>query len=147
MKEFMCKEIVCIENIVDLQATYSVLNLSLSNLIFDIIKESARGFISILNVRVFLYSLQFIPFTDEQKAQQLRVELVECLNNRLYAKSKKWTVQKFIRKIRKLQDLIMWDYIIDGSLVMYNNDEIRWDLDVSFMLIEGHAKLYNVIEN
>lgn len=43
-----CDEIICIENIVDIQATYCVINLSLSDLIEDIITELQKGFLPIL---------------------------------------------------------------------------------------------------
>jgi len=139
-----CDQIVCIENIVDLQATYSVLPLSLSRLISDIIKGCKQDIINVLDMKVFLYALRYIPFTDEEQAREISLELAECVKKELYAKSKKWSVSKFLKKISSLQELIMWDYLIAGSLIMYNNEEIVWDLNVSFIQIEGYGKLFSV---
>ncbi|MFX0024303.1 MAG: hypothetical protein ACFE9S_18435 [Candidatus Hermodarchaeota archaeon] len=141
-----CDEIVCIENIIDIQATYSILNLSLSMLISDIIRGCRQGVINILDVRVFLRALQNVPFSDENFAQKLILELGECVENELYGKVKTWTVKEFQNKIQKIQKLIMWDYNIGGSLTVYNNKdrEIWWDLKVEFIKLEGHGKLFSV---
>ena len=139
-----CDQIVCIENVVDIQATYSILNLSLSRLIADIIKGCKQSFINVLDVNVLLYALRDVPFTDEKLAREISLELMECITEELYSKSKKWTIRRILRKINTLQELIMWDYMIEGSLTMYDSNEIAWDVDVSFMKIKGHGIIFSV---
>lgn len=139
-----CDQIVCIENVVDIQATYSILNLTLSRLIADIIKGNKQGLINVLDVNVFLYALRDVPFRDEKLAMELILELKACIAKELYANSKKWTIVKFMKKIKVLQELIMWDYMIEGSLTMYDSNEIAWDVDVSFMKIKGHGIIFSV---
>jgi len=128
-----CDQIVCIENVVDIQATYSILNLSLSQLIAEISKSCKQGFINVLDVNVFLYALRDVPFSNEVLGMELIAELKECITKELYATSKKWTLSKFMKKIKALRELVMWDYLIDGSLITYNNNEIAWDIEVSFI--------------
>jgi len=140
-----CQEIVCTENIVDLQATYSVLNLSLSNLIEEILEELTSGYIPILEIRVFLQSLKSVPFTDEVRGELLLYKLINSMKNQSYLTQSMWRPAKIMKYILKLQMLILWDYDINGSLVMYNDNEIIWDIDVSFILDKGEIKIYNVI--
>lgn len=71
MRKISCQKIVCIENIVDFQAKYSLLNLSLSTLIKEILGELKKGFIPILEISVFLESLKSVPFTDESKGEAI----------------------------------------------------------------------------
>jgi hypothetical protein len=145
VRKISCQEIVCIENIVDLQATYSVLNLSLSNLIEEILEELKRGFIPILEIRVFLHSLKSVPFTDEAKGEFMLYKLIDCMKNQLYITQSKWTPVEIMKYILKLQILILWDYNIDGSLVMYNDNDIRWDMNVFFILDKGEIEVFNVL--
>ena len=119
-----CEEIICIENIVDIQATYYIMNLSLSDLIEDIITEIQKGFLPILEIRVFFHSLNSIPFTDEAKGQQILDTLSACMENQLYLTQSDWNAEKIMENIIKLQMLILWDYVIDGSLVVFEDNEI-----------------------
>lgn len=48
-----------------------------------------------------------------------------------------------MKNIRELQILILWDYNINGSIIMYNDNEIKWDMDVSFILNEGEIEFPN----
>lgn len=143
MRKISCEEIVCIESITDFQATYYITNLNLSDLIEDITEGCKRGFLDILDIEVFLYSLKFVPFTNEKRAENIHSELTECIRNQLYCKSSKWSIPKILKKIKQLQRIILWYYVIDGSLVKYNNNEINWDLDVLFILNKEGAELYS----
>ncbi|MFX1306230.1 MAG: hypothetical protein ACFFDG_05355, partial [Promethearchaeota archaeon] len=120
----------------------STLDLTLSKLLKGIIKDCKRGIIDILDISILLYSLKFVPFTNEDKGMKLQEELTECITNQLYSTSANWNAKQFIRKIQQLQDLILWDYSINGSLVLYNNRDITWDLDISFIQHKGIMKLY-----
>ncbi|MCK4380990.1 MAG: hypothetical protein KAW51_07590, partial [Candidatus Lokiarchaeota archaeon] len=99
----MCREeIVCIEKIVDIQATYTVLDLKLSMLFEEINKECIKGIIDILHLKILMSALRDVPFKDEQKAQQLYMELVECLDNEYYGSSKEWSILTIEKKIKEL---------------------------------------------
>ncbi|MFX1569845.1 MAG: hypothetical protein ACFFCV_15945 [Promethearchaeota archaeon] len=139
-----CQEIVCIEKIVDLQATYSVLNLSLSNLIEEILGDLKDRFIPILEIQVLLHSLKSVPFTDELKGKLILSKLTSCMKNLLNLTKSKWTSTIIMHYILKLQKLILRDYDINGSLVIYNDNDIRWDIDVSFLLNKGEIENYNL---
>lgn len=128
----------------DLQATYSILNLSLSDLIKEILEELKKGFIPILELRVLLQSLNFVPFTDEGKGQEVLGDLTECLRNQSYLNQSRWKISNMRKMIVNLQKLILWDYKIDGSLIMYCDDEIIWDMDVTFVLNEGSVEFYSM---
>jgi hypothetical protein len=146
VRKVSCKEIVCIENIVELQATYSVLNLSLSNLIEEILEELNKGFIPILEISVFLHSLKSVPFTDEAKGELMLCKLIRCMKNQFYLTRSMWTSTIIKNFIKKLQTLILWDYDINGSLVIYNDNDIRWDMDVSFIMNKGEHDISKEIK-
>lgn len=57
----------------------------------------------------------------------------------------KWNTVEIMKNIKELQILILWDYNINGSLIMYNDNEIKWDMDVSFILNEGEIEFFNFI--
>jgi hypothetical protein len=138
-----CDDIICIENIVDLQATYTILDLSLSDLITNIINDCKIGVINILDVRVFLRALQNLPFSDEDLARTICIEVGECIENELYGKGNSWNIKEFLNKIQQIQELIIWDYTIGGSLTVYNNcqQDIFWDLEVNVINIEQKSAL------
>jgi len=137
-----CDEIVCIENVVDIQATYCIINLSLSDLIDEILQEAKKGFIQILELRILLQSLKFVPFTEERKGEQLLSELIEHIEDQT-----EWNITYIVKKVVLLQQLILWDYIINGSLIIYHNNEIKWDIDVAFILNQGEVELYRLTNN
>ncbi|MFX0154491.1 MAG: hypothetical protein ACFE9Q_08190 [Candidatus Hodarchaeota archaeon] len=136
---------MCIENIVDFQATYSILNLSLSTLIREILDKLKRGFIPILEIRIFLHALKSVPFADEPKGELLLHNLIDCVNNQWYLIKSVWTPAKIGEYVSKLQILILWDYKINRSLILYNDNEIKWEMDVSFILNKGEIEFFNGI--
>ena len=69
---------------------------------------------------------------------------MDCIKNQLYLSQSMWTSVKIKKYIMKLQMLILWDYDINGSLVMYNDNDIRWDMDVSFILNKGEIEIFNI---
>ena len=142
-----CEEIICIENIVNIQATYYIMNLRLSDLIEDILTEIQEGFLPLLEIRIFLHSLKDVPFTNEDKGQQILDKMDECMENQLYLRQAEWTTDKIMKNIMALQRLILWDYMITGSIVVYSDNEIQWDVNITFILHEGKVEIYNCVEN
>ena len=56
-----------------------------------------------------------------------------------------WTPAKIREYVSKLQILILWDYKINGSLILYNDNEIKSEMDVSFILNKGEIEFFNGI--
>ena len=142
----MCDEIVCIENIIDLQATYSVLDLKLSMLIEEIEKGCKRGMIDILHFKLLLSALRDVPFKDEEKAHQILTALKECIENELYGGSKKWSILEILGKVQRLQKYILLDYILDGSFIVFNDEIVWWDLEVNIIKPEELFQLFSMLE-
>lgn len=141
------EEIVCIENVVDFQATYFILDLKVSRLIEMICREIMNGVLPILNTRILLHTLKSAPFTDEVRGVQILDELIECMEERLYLHNPEWTIEKIMKNVLRLERLILWNYIIEGSLVVYINNEITWDSEIKFILQNNHVQFYNIVEN
>ena len=142
----MCDEIVCIENIVDLQATYSVLDLKLSMLIEEIEKECKQGIINILLFKILLSALRDVPFKDEEKANRLHIALTECIENDLFGRSKEWSIFRILKKTQKLQKYILWDYTLNGSFTVYNDETVWWELKVDIVRPEEFSQLLPMLE-
>ena len=142
----MCDEIVCIENIVDLQATYSVLDLKLSMLIEEIEKECKQGMIDILHFKILLSALRDVPFKDEENAHQILTALKECIENELYGSSKKWSILRILKKVQRLQKYILMDYLIDGSFTVSNDEVVWWDLEVNIIKPEEFFQLIEALD-
>jgi len=81
----MCDEIVCIEKVVDFQATYSILDLELSNLISAIVRACKQDYFNILNLKVFFHSLRDVPFKNEDKALELCNELMRYIKQKSFS--------------------------------------------------------------
>lgn len=60
----MCDEIAPIEEVIDLQTTYSILDLELSNLIHVIVKACKRDYFNILGLKIIFHLLRDVPFTN-----------------------------------------------------------------------------------
>jgi len=71
--------------------------------------------------------------------------LEKCIENELYGSSKKWSVSTILKKIKKLQNYILWDYIINGSFTVFN-DEIWWDLEVNIIKPKELFQLFSMLE-
>ena len=52
----------------------------------------------------------------------------------LYGKSSAWNCKTIASKIKTLRSLILCDYSIKGSLKLYYDNQIEWDLVVLFLL-------------
>ncbi len=54
------------------------------------------------------------------------------MEEQLYLHNPEWTIEIIMKNILKLERLILWDYIIEGSLIVYNNNEIAWVLEIKY---------------
>lgn len=111
-----------------IQETYSVDNLLLSRLFEELIKEVKKDILPILDMYILLQALQSVPFTDEARGIKITENLSKWMNEELYGKEVK--CNEIVKKLRKLNELILYDYLIEGSLTVYHDYHIDWDLEV-----------------
>ncbi|MBA7530670.1 hypothetical protein ES705_22879 [subsurface metagenome] len=109
-----------------IQETYSVDNLLLSRLFEELIKEVKKDILPILDMYILLQALQSVPFTDGAKGIKITENLSKWMNEELYGKEVK--CNEIVKKLRKLNELILYDYVIEGSLTVYHDYHIDWDL-------------------
>jgi len=113
-----------------LKETYMVYNLPLSKLFVELLDKLKRDILPILDMHILLYSLKFIPFTDEAEGVGIFEALKGCLEKKVYGKSTQWTCTKIYDNLEKLCELVVYEYFIEGSLFVYQDYEIEWDLSV-----------------
>lgn len=114
-----------------IQETYLVDSLLLSRLLEELINEVKKEILPILDVHILLKALQSVPFTDEAKGIELTEKLSKWMNEELYGKGVK--CNEISKILRELNELFLYDYVIEGSLTVYQNYHIDWDLEVSLL--------------
>jgi hypothetical protein len=132
------EELISIERIENynksrIKETYSVDELNLSNLFVEVVDKVEKNILPILNMHILLYSLKFIPFTNEVKGLEIFEALKECMNYGHHRNSSQWCCKRIVHDLEKLCELIAYDYLIEGSLIVYYDYEIEWDLSVSII--------------
>jgi len=111
-----------------IQETYSVDNLLLSRLFEELITEVKKDILPILDMYILLQALQSVPFTDEVKGIEITETLSKWMNEELYGKEVKCS--EIVKILGELNELILYDYVIGGSLTVYHDYHIDWDLEV-----------------
>jgi len=114
-----------------IQETYSVDGLLLSRLFEELIIEVRKEMLPILDMHILLKALQSVPFTDEAKGIEIIEILSRWISKEPYGKGVK--CNEIVKKLRKLNELILYDYIIEGSLTVYRDYHIEWDIEVSLL--------------
>jgi len=118
-----------------IQETYVINTLPLSKLFKEILREINFDILPILNIKILLYALRSIPFIDEGEGLGLIESLKHCMDNQLYGKSNEWNCKAISTRIIELRQLVLYDYMIEGSLKLYHDNQILWDLWVSIFLV------------
>ena len=83
------EELICIESVqsstanIELQATYSIINLRIFTLFEEVCKELEKGILPLLEAHILLYSLQNVPFSDAIKGINLLDALTVCMEKQL----------------------------------------------------------------
>ena len=133
------EELVSIER-VELQSTkqciretYVVTDLKLSRLFEEILYELNRDVLPILDMKILLYSLKSVPFTREGEAINIIDSLKSCLEFKLYRKLKDWNCKAIVAQLETLYAMILYDYVIEGSVTLFFFNEPEWDLRVSMI--------------
>lgn len=106
-------------------------NLESSKLFTEVLREVKMDILPIRDIEILLYALRSVPFTNEGVC--IIESLTGCMKYQLYGKSGSWNCRVIASRLQKLRDLIMYDYIIEGSLIIYSNNQIKWDLDILFI--------------
>lgn len=114
-----------------IQETYSVNSLLLSRLFGELITEVKKEILPILGMHILLQALQSVPFTDEVKGIEIAETLSRWMNEELCGKEVK--CNEIAKILGELNELILYDYIIEGSLTVYRDYHIDWELEVSLL--------------
>ena len=118
-----------------IQETYVVNTLPLSKLFKEVLFETSLDILPILNIKILLYALRSIPFNDEVEGLGLLESLNDCMENQLYGRSNEWNCKAISTRIKELRQLVLYDYMVEGSLKLYQDNQILWDLGVSIFLV------------
>ncbi|MFX0004912.1 MAG: hypothetical protein ACFE9C_08365 [Candidatus Hodarchaeota archaeon] len=89
--------------------------------------------IPILETRILLHTLINIPFLNENEGTLILKDLANCIENNWYSKEDTWNYKIIINELKRLQKLILYDYLIYGSLVVYNDNYIKWELQTAIL--------------
>ncbi|MBA7521692.1 hypothetical protein ES705_13803 [subsurface metagenome] len=122
-----------------IQETYLVDNLLLSRLFEELITELKNDILPILDMYILLRALQSVPFTDEAKGIETIEILSRWMNGELYGKGVKCS--EIVKILGELNELILYDYAIEGSLTVYRDYHINWDLEVSLLKLPQFINL------
>ena len=114
-----------------IQETYAITAVTLSKLFKEVLRELELDILPILNVKILLHTLISIPFTNEIEGITILENLSKCMEDQLYGESRKWSCNTIASKIKKMRNLIRYEYSIEGSLKLSYDDSIEWDLMVS----------------
>jgi len=114
-----------------IQETYSVNSLLLSRLFGELITETKKDILPILDIYILLKALQSVPFTDEAKGIEIAEKLSKWMNGELYGREVKCS--EIAKILGELNGLILYDYVIEGSLTVYREYRIDWGLEVSLL--------------
>ena len=114
-----------------IQETYVIADLSMSKLFKEILKEVKKDILPLLDIKILLYALKSVPFTDEVEGVNITESLNYCMLNQLYGKTPEWNCKTIGSKLKKLKNSVVYDYSIEGSLKLFYDNRIEWDLMVS----------------
>ena len=114
-----------------IQETYVIADLWLSKLFKEILKEVKKDILPLLDIKILLYALKSVPFTDEVEGVNITESLNYCMLNQLYGKTPEWNCKTIGSKLKKLKNLVVYNYSIEGSLKLFYDNRIEWDLMVS----------------
>ncbi|KKM89652.1 hypothetical protein LCGC14_1246500 [marine sediment metagenome] len=116
-----------------IRETYVIANLTLSKLFTEILRNLEGSIIPLLDLRILLRVLKDVPYTNEMEGVYIHESLTICLEHELYAKSSEWSCKVIASKVEKLRDLILFDYLIEGSVIVFCSSQPEWDLRVSLI--------------
>ena len=115
-----------------IQETFFVNNLTLLELIKEVLEEVEIDIIPILKIKILLYALSSVPFNDEQEV--ILDRLNRCMEHQFYGESNEWNCKTIATEIKKLRDAISYDISIEGSLALSNDYDVKWNLMLALIL-------------
>ncbi|KKM00829.1 hypothetical protein LCGC14_1800510 [marine sediment metagenome] len=116
-----------------IRETYVIANLTLSKLFTEVLRNIEKSIISLLDLRILLRALKDVPYTTEMEGVQIHESLTMCLEHELYAKLGECNCKVIASKVKKLRSLILFDYLIEGSVIVFRSNQPEWDLSVSLI--------------
>ncbi len=116
-----------------IRETYVIANLTLSKLFTEVLRNIEKSILSLLDLRILLRTLKDVPYTNEMEGVQIHESLTMCLKHELYAKLGGWNCKVIASKVKKLRNLILFDYLIEGSVIVFRSNQPEWDLSVSLI--------------
>ncbi|MFW9972353.1 MAG: hypothetical protein ACFFDF_19360, partial [Candidatus Odinarchaeota archaeon] len=138
------KEIdLCLKSIFKEQTTYFIINLKLSKLFNDILREAEKGKIPLLETRLLLHTLIDTPFLKKDKGTQILKDVTNCIENHWYSIEDTWNYKVILKQLKTLQKLIVSEFLIYGSFTIYNDDYIEWNTTSS--LFVNREKINKII--
>ncbi|MHA1933057.1 MAG: hypothetical protein ACW96X_10975, partial [Promethearchaeota archaeon] len=99
-----------------IQETYVIADLKLSKLFVEVIHEIDLDILPLLDIKILLYVLNSVPFTNEAEGVNIVEGLKGCIENQLYGKSPEWKCIIIANEIKRLRSLVKYDYVVEGSL-------------------------------
>lgn len=80
-----------------------------------------------------LHILINIPFLNENKGTQILKDLTNSIENQWYSIEDIWNYNCILRELKILQKLVLYDYLICGSFIIYSDNHIKWELQTSIL--------------
>ena len=117
-----------------IQETYVISDLMLSKLFREVLSELNRAFLPILDIKVLLHSLGRVLFADRVNGEKILEEFDMCMKHQLYGNLPEWNCKNMVTKIKELKNLTLYDYTIEGSLKLYHDGQVEWDMGIGIIL-------------
>ncbi|MFX0040933.1 MAG: hypothetical protein ACFFCY_16630 [Promethearchaeota archaeon] len=99
----------------------------------EILKQGKKGIIPIIETRMLLHTLISIPFLNENRGTLILKDLMNCMENNWYSIEDTWNCKSIVNGLKRIQKLILYDYLIYGSFIIYSNDFIKWDFQTTLL--------------
>jgi len=108
-------------------ATYYVDNLKLSTLLIDIVEEATKNILDLTKIHILIYVLSHIPYIREEQLTRIIDNVIKCIQSQRYSMYR-------YGNFMELQGILVIDYEINGSFIIFEGGETDWYLDISILL-------------
>ena len=66
------------------------------------------------------------------------------MEKQLHATHSKWNCKVILNDLKRLKKLVLYDYEINGSLIVYEDGEIFWDVIISINLEDQQTIQFDI---
>ena len=126
MRRISTEGIICLEYHTTC-ATYYVDNLKLSTLLIDIVEEATKNILDLTKIHILIYVLSHIPYIREEQLTRIIDNVIKCIQSQRYSMYR-------YGNFMELQGILVIDYEINGSFIIFEGGETDWYLDISILL-------------